>query len=166
MDQLKHDLLQTHLKSLQSISKIQEPQKDVSELLHSFGESRGGQLWYPYIGSGRGPLVELVDGSVKYDLMNGIGVHSLGHSHPDMLVAQINASLENTCMQGNLQQNVSNVALLEDMLELLNKDGAQMDHVFLSTSGAMVNEYALKIAFQKKEALGFLLSKIILQDVR
>jgi 4-aminobutyrate aminotransferase-like enzyme len=152
MDQLKKDLLQAHLKSLESICGIQEPQKDVSEIFDSFGESRGGQLWYPYIGSGRGrgPLVELIDGSVKYDLINGIGVHGFGHSNPEFLEAQINASLEDTCMQGNLQQNIANVSLLKDMLQLLNKDGAKMDHVFLSTSGAMANENALKIAFQNK----------------
>lgn len=152
MDQLKKDLLQAHLKSLESICGIQEPQKDVSQILNSFSESRGGQLWYPYIGSGRGrgPFVELIDGSVKYDLINGIGVHGFGHSNPDFIEAQINASLEDTCMQGNLQQNEANVRLLEDMLQLLNKDGCKMDHVFLSTSGAMANENALKIAFQKK----------------
>ena len=36
---------------------------------------------YPYVGSGigRGPLVELVDGSVKWDMINGIGVHMFWH---------------------------------------------------------------------------------------
>ncbi|MFH0821266.1 MAG: acetylornithine aminotransferase, partial [Pseudomonadota bacterium] len=34
------------------------------ELVTSFGELRGGPLFYPYLGSGfgRGPLVELADG--------------------------------------------------------------------------------------------------------
>ena len=30
-------------------------------------------------GRGRGPLVELVDGSVKWDMITGIGVHGFGH---------------------------------------------------------------------------------------
>ena len=55
-----------------------------SETLHAWMDrakavrSRGG--YYPYIGSGRGrgALVELIDGSVKWDMINGIGVHMFG----------------------------------------------------------------------------------------
>ncbi|HEY4330544.1 MAG TPA: acetylornithine aminotransferase, partial [Phycisphaerae bacterium] len=45
------------------------------ELLKRFGEMRGGNLYYRYLGSGfgAGPLVELADGSVKYDMISGIG---------------------------------------------------------------------------------------------
>ena len=46
-----------------------------AETLAQFETQRGGALWYPYIGSGRGngALVELRDGSIKYDLISGIG---------------------------------------------------------------------------------------------
>jgi 4-aminobutyrate aminotransferase-like enzyme len=52
--------------------------------LQEFAADRGGKLFYDYIGSGigNGPLVELADGSVKYDFITGIGVHYFGHSHP------------------------------------------------------------------------------------
>ena len=68
---------------------------------------RLGPLIYPYIGSGfcNGPFVELLDGSVKYDFITGIGVHYFGHAHPLMMKAGLRASLEDLLMQGNLQQN-------------------------------------------------------------
>lgn len=117
------------------------------EIIKRFEELRGAKLWYPYIGSGigNGALVELMDGSVKYDMISGIGVHYLGHSHPKIAKAAIDAALTNTVMQGNLQQNIESV----ELTELFVKHSG-MDHCFLSTSGAMANENALKIAFQKK----------------
>src|ERR1700691_4412258 len=44
---------------------------------------RGRNLFYPYVGSGlgRGPYVELGDGSIKIDLINEIGVILFGHTH-------------------------------------------------------------------------------------
>ena len=72
-------------------------------------------MYYPYLGSGigRGALVELADGSVKYDFITGIGVHYMGHNHPALLEAGVDAALTNTVMQGNLQQNVESARLVE-----------------------------------------------------
>ena len=83
-------------------------------MLQKFGDIRGGTLYFPYLGSGigRGPLVELADGSVKYDMISGIGVHYLGHSHPALIAASIDAAIRDTIMQGNLQQNVESVRSL------------------------------------------------------
>jgi hypothetical protein len=52
------------------------------ELVKAFGNLRGRELFFPYIGSGlgNGSLVELADGSVKYDFISGMGVHYFGHS--------------------------------------------------------------------------------------
>lgn len=117
------------------------------ELLHRFAVCRGAKLWFPFLGSsiGKGPLVELLDGSVKYDFISGIGVHYWGHSHPDMIAASIDAAISDTVMQGNLQQNKDSL----ELSELLVK-ASGLDHCFLSSSGAMANENGLKIAFQKK----------------
>ena len=116
------------------------------ELIAAMNEYRGAKLWYPYLGSGlgNGAFVELLDGSVKYDFICGIGVHYFGHSHLAILEAQIDAALSNTVMQGHLQQN-------EDALQFsqLLVEASGLDHCFLTTSGAMANENALKIAFQK-----------------
>lgn len=117
------------------------------ELLSDFSEQRGAKVWFPYLGSGigNGALVELLDGSVKYDFITGIGVHYLGHSHLEMVEAGIDAAISDTIMQGNLQQN-GDSAVLVSLIKSLSK----MDHCFLSTSGAMACENALKIAFQKR----------------
>lgn len=122
------------------------------ETLARFAALRGASLYYPYLGSGigRGPLVELADGSVKYDFITGIGVHYLGHNHPSLLDAGVDAALENTVMQGNLQQNAASEDLLGRLIAIANRRGARLAHGFLTSSGAMANENALKILFQKK----------------
>lgn len=133
------------------ITQIRPPipalKQSYDEMLSSFAEYRGAKLWHPFLGSGigNGALVELADGSIKYDFICGIGAHYWGHSHPDLLDSGIDAALSDTVMQGHLQQNV-------DALELtaLLVKASKLDHCFLTTSGALANENALKIAFQKK----------------
>jgi acetylornithine/N-succinyldiaminopimelate aminotransferase len=117
------------------------------ELIALFNQWRGGNLYYPFIGSGfgHGALVELLDGSIKYDMISGIGSHYLGHNHPILVNSSLDAALSDTIMQGNLQQNSDAVKLCELLINT-----SKMDHCILSSSGAMANENALKIAFQKK----------------
>src|SRR5438477_30555 len=81
---------------------------------------RGGAIFYPYLGSGlgNGALVELADGSVKFDMISGIGVQHWGHSYPVFLDAGIDATLGDTVMQGNLQQNVDAVRLSRELVGL------------------------------------------------
>jgi acetylornithine aminotransferase len=121
-------------------------------MLARFGELRGGELYFPYIASGlgRGPYVELADGSVKLDFISGIGVHGLGHSHPDWLDAAFDAALADTCMQGNLQQGEISIRFLDHLLALAGADGSELAHGVLTTSGAMANENALKLAFHRR----------------
>ena len=121
------------------------------QMLDSFGSLRGGSLYFPYLGSGigNGPFVELADGSVKLDMITGIGVHGFGHSDPRIVEAGVDAAISDTVMQGNLQQGVSSVDLVRLLVETACESGAALEHCFLSTSGAMANENALKMAFQK-----------------
>lgn len=121
------------------------------EMIEHFAQLRGGALYFPYLGSGlgRGALVELADGSVKYDMIGGIGVHVCGHSHTAMIDATIDAAVRDTVMQGHLQQNTESAALCRRLVELAGEGGAELQHCFLTTSGAMANENAMKIAFQK-----------------
>jgi 4-aminobutyrate aminotransferase-like enzyme len=109
-------------------------------------------LFYKYVGSGfgNGPFVELADGSVKYDFITGIGVHYFGHSHKDIILASVQGAIENTPMQGHLQQNYSSAKLIKILLEQSNKYQAGLKHVVLTSSGAMANENALKLAFHKR----------------
>lgn len=119
--------------------------------LDSFAALRGGALPIPYLGSGlgKGPMVELRDGSVKYDMICGIGVHGLGHSDPGLIDAGLDGALGDAVMQGNLQQNAESAALCQDLVERACRHGAKLEHCFLTTSGSMANDNALKILFQK-----------------
>jgi acetylornithine/N-succinyldiaminopimelate aminotransferase len=129
-----------------------ELKESYDALLKKMADYRGGALFYNYLGSGigNGPFVELADGSVKYDFITGIGVHYMGHSHPGVINAQINGAISNTVMNGHLQQNTDTAALLELISKEACKYGSAVKNVFLSTSGAMANENAFKIIFQKR----------------
>jgi 4-aminobutyrate aminotransferase-like enzyme len=154
--QAKRLLMDTVADHQRNITGIRPPdtesKKSYEELLAEFGKVRGAPLFYPYIGSGigRGPFVELADGSIKYDFISGIGVHHWGHSHPAVIEASFDAALQDTVMQGNLQQNSESLEVASLLLEGANRNGARLKHCFLSTSGAMANENAFKIIFQKK----------------
>lgn len=148
--------LDEHQRSLTGV-RPPDPARQVSfdKLLNDFATCRGGKLYFPFVGSGfgRGPLVELLDGSVKYDFISGIGVHCLGHSHPALIESALEAAYSDTVMQGNLQQNAD---VFELSKELLQASG--LDHCFLTTSGAMANENALKLALQKNHPASRLLA--------
>ena len=139
------------------LNEIKHPNDELGQeyidRVNDFGDKRGGGLWFPYISSGlgNGPFVELADGSVKLDMITGIGVHGFGHSDPRIIDAGIDAALCDTVMQGNLQQNMPSYELTELLLNTANQSKAGFEHCFLSTSGAMANENALKIAFQKHQ---------------
>lgn len=154
--QAKKALLDVLGEYQQRITGIRTPNPELKvsydALLKEFGELRGGSLFFPYLGSGlgNGVLVELADGSVKYDFISGIGVHHWGHSHPALVKALLDAAMRDTVMQGNLQQDIETVSLARSLLLGANKKGAKLGHCFFSTSGAMANENALKAVFQKK----------------
>ncbi len=146
----------THLPAISELSPASAPPirrvSDYEQTLKSFAALRGGELYYPYLGSGigNGALVELADGSVKYDMISGIGVHYFGHGHRIVVGAALDAALSDIVMQGNLQQDREAVELTTLLIEQACIGGAQLSHCLLTTSGAMANENALKIAFQKK----------------
>lgn len=111
---------------------------------------RGRPLLYPFLGSGvgRGPLVELADGSVKWDMVCGIGVHFFGHSDPDLCGAALKAGLDDTVKHGNLVSNFEAYELGEVLLTHAKKQ-SRLKHAYTATSGAMANENALKVCMQK-----------------
>lgn len=140
------------------LTSAQPPQADLIEnyqdYLDRIATTRGKPALYPYIGSGlgNGTLVQLADGSVKWDMINGIGVHMFGHSDPDMVETALRAALSDVVMQGNLQFNADSIEFSEVLLEQA-KHGSRIVHTFLTNSGAMANESALKICMQKKGGL-------------
>ncbi len=121
------------------------------KLIADVNALRGRPLFYPYIGSGvgHGPYVEVEDGSVKLDLINGIGIHIMGHSHPDVIEASIEGALSDIVMQGHLQPNNDYFKLSQQLVKLASRK-SRLKHVWLTTCGTMANENALKIVRQKK----------------
>jgi 4-aminobutyrate aminotransferase-like enzyme len=114
---------------------------------------RGRGPLYPYLGSGigNGALVELIDGSVKWDLINGIGVHMFGHGDPELIEASVRGSISDLVMQGNLQYNPEAI----EFGEFLAREAARssrLKHCFITNSGCMANEAALKVCQQKTNA--------------
>lgn len=152
----KNDILLALGEYQKSFTGVKPPSGDLkpdyNKVLDEFGKMRGGNLFIPYVASGlgHGALVELADGSVKYDFITGIGVHIMGHSHHKVVDACLTAALEDTVMQGNLQPNLESVECVRTLLKAVNLKGAGFDHCFLASSGVMAGENALKIAFQKK----------------
>ncbi|MBL9149305.1 MAG: aminotransferase class III-fold pyridoxal phosphate-dependent enzyme [Phycisphaerae bacterium] len=140
-----------------SITGARPASADRKETLDSWlarsAEVKGRPALYPYVGSGfgNGPLVELVDGSVKWDLINGIGVHMFGHSDPDMIEASLRGALADTCMQGNLQFNPDSIEFAELLAGEASKS-SRLKYCFVTNSGCMANEQALKVCQQKTNA--------------
>lgn len=150
---LIQDALKEHQKQITGVKPANpELKESYDQLLKKMGEYRGGALFFNYLGTGigHGPLVELADGSVKYDFITGIGVHYMGHSHPGVIDAQINGAISNTVMNGHLQQNTDSAKLVELFSTQACKYGAEVKNVFLTTSGAMANENGFKMIFQKR----------------
>lgn len=125
-------------------------QEIMKQWLEKVKDLRGRPLHYPYVGTGkgRGSYVQLLDGSVKLDFINGIGIHILGHAHPEVIRAALLGALEDILMQGHLQLNQDYVRALEKLLQLA-KRSSRLRHGWITTCGTMANENALKIARQK-----------------
>lgn len=123
-----------------------EAKKDVDKI----GTVRSRPLYYNYIGTGvgRGPYVELNDGSVKLDLINGIGIHLFGHSHPRIIRATLKGGLSDIVQQGNLQPNKEYLEYSAKLGEIAARN-SRLKYTWLATCGTMANENALKIARQK-----------------
>src|SRR5690349_9762213 len=85
-----------------TLTGVRPPQAALAETYESMlkraGEVRGRGLLYPYLGSGlgNGALVELADGSMKWDMVCGIGVYFFGHSDPDLTAAALRGAVDDT----------------------------------------------------------------------
>ena len=137
----------SHLKSAQGSS---EALQIYTDQIRKFEKDRGRELFYPVLASGlgSGPYLELLDGSTKYDMITGIGIHFFGHSHPALIEEMIDG-LTGDIMQGNLQPGIEMKELIELLIQKAQV-GSRLEHAWLMCSGTMVNEIALKIIRQKK----------------
>ena len=112
------------------------------------GRLRGRPLSLPALASGlgRGARVRLADGSTKLDFIGGIGVYGFGHGDRDLLETAVAAAASDVVFQGHLLPGPEYLRLSR---ALLRHSGPRLRHVWLSLSGAIANENALKIVFQK-----------------
>jgi 4-aminobutyrate aminotransferase-like enzyme len=137
-----------------TITDVKAPTPELAESFKSIIERckavKGNNIVYPSIGSGagNGALVEMSDGSVKWDMLTGIGVHFLGHGNPKVIKAQLIAGINEATKHGNLQTNFGAYEFGEKLLKLASR-GSNLKHAFLTTSGAMANESAIKVCYQK-----------------
>ncbi len=156
VQEAKRLLLEVLKEHASQVDGVRDPSPELvdtyEQMLQRLSVARGGATYFPYLtsGVGNGPFVQLADGSVKLDFIGGIGVHGMGHSHPKILEAVIDSAFEDTVMQGNLQQNPATIAFSEKLIGLARQQGADLAHCLLTTSGAMANENALKIAFHHR----------------
>ena len=146
----KRDTLLALKKAKSTITSVKKSSSSLlSTTAKELGDLRGRPLFYPALlsGIGNGSLAELIDGSVKYDFITGIGTHFFGHSDLDLIGVALEAASQNVVMQGNLQSGSE----LKDFLStLLKMAGPSLKHGWLSTSGTDANETALKIIRHKK----------------
>ncbi len=126
------------------------------DLLARASEVRGkSKLFFDYHGSGlgNGPFVELADGSVKLDLICGIGPMFFGHSDPELTRIAMRAAMSDIIIQGNLQMNEDSTQFSQVLIDEASRC-SRLAHVFLTNSGCMANESALKICYQKHAPAG------------
>ena len=118
--------------------------------IRQFQKERGRDLYYPILtsGIGGGPFVELQDGSVKLDMITGIGINFFGHAHPAYVEESLLAATSDV-MQGNLQPGYEAQELLHELV-LSAAPKSRIEHGWLTTCGTMANEIALKIVRQKR----------------
>jgi acetylornithine/N-succinyldiaminopimelate aminotransferase len=152
----KNELLKVIAEASQKIRGVRPPsgsaevKEAYAKLLQDFSNDKGREPYFPFLSSGigAGPYVELMDGSVKMDLITGIGVNFFGHSHPELMAEMID-SVPADLFQGNLQPGIEAQKLLSTILaEVSGK--SKLKHGWITTCGTMANENALKMVRQKK----------------
>jgi 4-aminobutyrate aminotransferase-like enzyme len=123
--------------------------RDYQRALGRLARLRGRPLMLPVLtgGVGRGARVRLADGTTKLDFIGGIGVYGFGHSDPDLLATAAVAAAGDEVFQGHLMPGAEYLRLSR---ALLRHAGPRIKHVWLSVSGAVANENALKLIYQKR----------------
>ncbi len=135
------------------IDQIRPAQEEKKELMHKliqeYAELKGTALIYDYMASGRGhgPFTELLDGSVKMNLIGSMGVNLLGHSHPLYIKAHLEAATSDTFTCGNLLSYPDALEFSRNLIRAVS--GSRLKHFWYACSGSMANDTALKMIWQK-----------------
>lgn len=122
----------------------------LKEKLDQYSSLRGRAGFYPYIstGKGNGPFTQLIDDSVKYDLIGGVGVYLLGHGHPVITEAILESATSDTLICGNLMPYDDSIQMMQTLLNQVKK--SHLKHFWYAGSGSFANDLALKLVWQKK----------------
>ena len=112
---------------------------------HVFKEGKGLRVLTTV--SGHLDPTDLQDGQKLLDFSAGIGVTSLGHSHPDVVAAIIAQAQSITHVQCAIALSEPYVQLVESLLQMM--PDPSLDSFFFWNSGAEANEAAIKIARTK-----------------
>ncbi len=122
--------------------------KQYARALRQLERLRGRPLLFPALmgGSGRGARVRLADGTQLLDFIGGIGVYGFGHGDEDLLETAVVAAAGDSVFQGHLLPGPEYLQLSR---ALLRHAGPRIVHAWLSISGAVANENALKMILQK-----------------
>jgi 4-aminobutyrate aminotransferase-like enzyme len=148
-----NELFSAILMEQQKFMEVKGPCQERRDLLQNavadLEKYRGQDTIYPYISSGRGhgPFTELIDGSIKYDLIGAMGVNLLGHSHPLYIKSHLEAATTDTMMLGNLLPYQSQLKLKKILLDSVS--GSKLKHFWFSGSGSMAGDTAIKMLWQK-----------------
>jgi 4-aminobutyrate aminotransferase-like enzyme len=116
--------------------------------IREVGRLRGRPLAFPLLGggTGRGARVRLANGTTLLDFASGIGVYGMGHADRDLLETAVVAAAGDTVFQGHLTPGAEYLRMTR---ALLRHSGTRLRHCWLSISGAIANENALKMILQK-----------------
>ncbi len=153
-DQINHlfsEILVAQHEFMKTRGPDPEKSKFVSEKLAEYEKIRGRGFFYPLLATGRGhgPFTELFDGSVKFDLINSIGVNLLGHSHPIFIKSCLEAATMDTLMTGNLHLYEDPIELSKSIVSHVSK--SRLKHFWFAGSGSFANDNAIKMIWQKSE---------------
>lgn len=132
----------------EELARRELPPETYQRALRRIARQRGRPLLYPMIsaGRGKGARVFLADGTRKLDFISGIGMYGFGHGDEDLLETAVAAAASDVAFQGHLLPGPEYLGLTQ---ALLKHAGKRIKHAWLSLSGAMANENALKVIFQK-----------------
>jgi 4-aminobutyrate aminotransferase-like enzyme len=116
--------------------------------VRALGRQRGRPLAYPLLlgGPDTGAYLRLADGRRVLDWIGGIGVYAFGHGDRDLLETAALAAASAPVFQGHLLPGTEQLRLGK---LLLRHAAPRLRHVWLSLSGAIANENALKLIWQK-----------------
>lgn len=128
-----------------------------AQAMQQIAELRGRPLFLPIVlsGLGNGARVRLADGRSVLDFIGGIGVYAFGHCDRDLLETAVVAAARDVVFQGNLAPGLEQARLLRLLLEHASP---RLAHGWLSVSGAMANENAVKMIWQKHHPAHFIVA--------